>query len=492
MEITQLLVLTLTFIILPLLYLTTRPKYKLPPGPRPLPLIGNIHLMGKLPHRSMANLAKKYGPIMTMRLGSVPGIVVSTSDAAKLFLKDHDLVFASRPALQAVKYLWYEGKAVGLAPYGESWRKLRKMMTLQLLTASKVDSFAWLRKAEIGRTLRFFKDAADKGAVADVGKKMGELTEDIMFKMIVGKGKEEDKRYDLQNFVEQVLQLGGAFNMADYVPLLAPFDLQGLTRKMKKVSKELDVVLEAIIEDHLTGKGFVHNNDLLGIMLEIMKNPTDIVIDRVNIKAVMLDLFGAGIDTIGHTIEWAMAAMVKDPRIMNVLKKELDSVVGDSRMVEETDFPKLPYLDMVAKETFRLYPGAPLLLPRESMEDIVLNGYMIPKKSRIIINFWGIARDPNDWGENADEFYPERFANGGGQHFGFFPFGGGRRLCPGAYLGTVTVKIVLAQLVHCFDWKLPGDEKPEDMDMSEKFGIAIPRVDKLYLIPSYRLKVACP
>ncbi|KAK9668784.1 hypothetical protein RND81_13G086300 [Saponaria officinalis] len=497
MELIQSLVCILIFIILPLLFLilNTKPKYKLPPGPRPLPIIGNLHNLGRLPHRALANLSNIYGPLMSLRLGSVPCIVISSPETSKLFLKQHDLAFASRPALQAVKYLWYGGKAVGLAPYGEQWRKVRKLVTLQLLTSKKVDSFEWLRKKEIDRYIRSLKEASDVGAVVSAGSIFKELAESIMFKMIVGKGKEDDKRYDLQDGVERVLALGGAFNVSDYIPLLAPLDLQGLNRKMKKLSKEVDNTLEAIIEDHLNGKEFEHNNDLLRIMLDLMKNPTtDLTLDRDTIKAIMLDLFGAGIDTIGHTIEWALAAMLKDQRILNLLRQEIDSVVGKSRMVQESDFPKLPYLDMVVKETLRLYPGAPLLLPRESIEDVVISGYKIPKKSRLIVNFWGMARDRIVWGENAEEFYPERFkngVNGSGQHFEYIPFGAGRRICAGEYLGTVTVKIVVARMVHCFDWKLAENEKPEDMDMSERFGISIPRIAKLLVIPSYRLQVPC-
>ena len=179
---------------------------------------------------------------------------------------------------------------------------------------------------------------------------------------------------------------------------------------------------------------------------------------------------------------------------MKLLQEELDSVIGKERMVMESDLPKLPFLDMVVKETFRLYPVAPLLIPHESMEDVVVNGHKILKKSRVIINFWAIGRDPNIWSKNVEEFYPERFIGKDidvrGQDFELIPFGAARRGCPGMQWGLLIVKLVVAQFAHCFTWELPNGMQPEKLDMVEEFGLSMPRVNKLLAIPSYRLQVA--
>ena len=146
---------------------------------------------------------------------------------------------------------------------------------------------------------------------------------------------------------------------------------------------------------------------------------------------------------------------------------------------------------MVVKESLRLHPIGPLLVPHESMEDIEVNGYYVSKKSRIIINFWAIGRDPCVWSNNVKEFYPERFINSNidlkGRNFQLIPFGSGRRGCPGMHLGLTTVKYVLAQLLHCFHWVLPSGMLPNDLDMSEKFGLSMRRAKHLSAMPTYRL-----
>ena len=203
-----------------------------------------------------------------------------------------------------------------------------------------------------------------------------------------------------------------------------------------------------------THKDFV--DALLSLMNQPMNNPQDehvYIIDRANIKAILLDMISAAFDTSIASIEWILSELLKNPRVMKNLQDELESVMGIDQMVEEKDLGKLEYLDMVVKESFRLHPVAPLLLPHESMEDITIKRYGIPKKSRTIVNTWAIRRDPKVWSENVEEFYPERF-NGRnnidikGHDFRFLPFGSGRRGCPGMQLGLTNVKFVLAQLVQ--------------------------------------------
>ncbi|KAK8627870.1 hypothetical protein V6N13_135468 [Hibiscus sabdariffa] len=150
---------------------------KLPPGPRALPIIGNLH---KLPHQSLHHLAKRYGPIMSLRLGSIPTIVVSSPQAAELFLKIHDLVFASRPKTQASEHLSYGAKGMAFTPYGSYWRTVRKWCTLHLLSASKVEHFAPIRKKHLGSLVELVKKAAATAESVDLSEMIGELIEDIM------------------------------------------------------------------------------------------------------------------------------------------------------------------------------------------------------------------------------------------------------------------------------------------------------------------------
>ncbi|TQD80841.1 hypothetical protein C1H46_033593 [Malus baccata] len=201
-----------------------RQSRKLPPGPRALPIIGNLHMLGDLPHRSLQNLAKKYGPIMSMRLGFIPTIVVSSPQAAELFLKTHDTIFASRPKLQAFEYLSYGTKAMAFSEYGPYWRHIRKLCTLQLLCPSKIEASAPLRREEVGLLVQSLKVAAETNEVVDLSEKVGELVEGITYRMVLGRKK--DDMFDLKGIMEECMFLIGAFNISDYVPFLSPFDLQ--------------------------------------------------------------------------------------------------------------------------------------------------------------------------------------------------------------------------------------------------------------------------
>jgi cytochrome P450 len=220
------------------------------------------------------------------------------------------------------------------------------------------------------------------------------------------------------------------------------------------------------------------------------KNDQNLVIDRTNVKAILLDMIAAAIGTSPNLIEWILSELLRHPRVMKILQEEIQNEVGNKRMVKEEDLKKFNYLDTVIDETLRLYPS-PLSVPRECRESITIDGYFIKEKTRVIVNAWAIGRDPNIWSENAEEFYPERFIdkkmNYEGQEFDSIPFGSGRRRCPGIKLSLITVKLVIAQLVHCFNWELPYNISPSNLNMEEKFELAMARAQNLYAIPSYRL-----
>ncbi|XP_027923251.1 cytochrome P450 CYP736A12-like [Vigna unguiculata] len=472
---------------------------KHPPGPKPLPIIGNLHMLGKLPHRTLQALAKKHGPIMSIKLGQIPAIVVSSPETAELFLKTHDVVFASRPKIQAAEYLSYGGKGMVFTEYGPYWRHVRKLCTTQLLSSSKVEMLGPLRREELGVFVKSVEKVAASGDVVNLSEQIGELMSNIVCKMILGCSK--DDRFDLKGLTRQVLHLVGVFNVADYVPWAAIFDLQGLKTKLKKARNAFDQVFEQIIKDHeyptdRDKKSVQYSEDFVDMLLSHMhqamdQQEQDHFIDRTNVKAIIIDMIAGAFETSGVALEWAMSELLRHPKDMKKLQQELTDVVGMNRFVEECDLPKLHFLDMVVKETLRLYPPGPLLVPRESSQDICIDGYHIKKKTRILINAWAIGRDPKVWSENAEMFYPERFSDSDidirGHDFRLLPFGSGRRGCPGIQLGLTTFGFALAQLVHCFDWKLPIGMSCDDLDMTEAFGLSIPRSKHLLAIPTYRL-----
>ncbi|KAL0345592.1 UNVERIFIED_CONTAM: cytochrome [Sesamum radiatum] len=475
---------------------STNKKKRLPPGPKGLPILGHLHLLGKNPHQDLHRIAQKHGPIMYMRFGLVRNVIVSSPKAAELFLKTHDLVFASRPPHQAAKYLSWDQRNLSFGPYGPYWRNMRKLCTLELLSNLKISSFQPMRREELGIFIESLKQAARDGTVVDLSAKVSSLTAEMSCRMVFGK-KYEDKDLDERGFkrvIQEGMKLAAVPNLGDYFPFLGILDVQGLTRKMKALSKVFDDFFEKIINEH--AGDWDHGEqakDIVDTMMSIMQSgqTREFQFDRRHVKAIMLDMLAASMDTAASSVEWILSELLRNPTIMKKVQKELEEVVGLERMVEESDMDRLEYLDMVVKETFRLHTVAPLLIPHYAMEDCTVDGYDIPKASRIIINTHAIGRDPDAWSE-PEKFIPERFVGSEidvrGQHFQLLPFGSGRRGCPGMQLGLIQVRLIVSQLVHCFDWRLPNGVLPEELDMTEEFGLVVARANHLMAIPTLRLQ----
>lgn len=188
----------------------------------------------------------------------------------------------------------------------------------------------------------------------------------------------------------------------------------------------------------------------------------------------MQDMITAGMDTTAISAEWAMAELIKNPRVQQKAQEELDRVIGFERVMSEKDFSSLPYLQSVAKEAMRLHPPTPLMLPHRSNANVKVGGYDIPKGSNVHVNVWAIARDPAVW-KDPDEFRPERFLEEDvdmkGHDFRLLPFGAGRRVCPGAQLGINLVTSMLGHMLHHFCWTPAEGVKPEEIDLFESPGL---------------------
>lgn len=195
----------------------------------------------------------------------------------------------------------------------------------------------------------------------------------------------------------------------------------------------------------------------------------------------------AGIDTITSTIEFAMAELMNNPQVLTKVQQELNAILSKDNTVEEYHIHKLPYLNAVMKETLRLHPIIPLLLPRSPSKICTIAGYTIPKGAWVFFNLWAIQRDPSIW-ENPLEFRPERFLDTNldfsGKDLNYFPFGSGRRICLGIAMAERMILYSLASLIHSFDWKMPQGEK---IDLSEKFMFVLKKRKSLIVIPTPRL-----
>ncbi|KAJ4834328.1 hypothetical protein Tsubulata_014231 [Turnera subulata] len=352
-----------------------------------------------------------------------------------------------------------------------------------------------MRREELALLIQNIKEAARERVAVDLSAKVSSLSADMSCRMVFGK-KYMDKEFDERGFkavIHDGMRITASFNLGDYIRPIAPLDLQGLRKRLKAISKVFDDFFEKIIDEHVQSQDKNKVKDFVDVMLEFVgSEEAECKIGRDNIKAIILDMLMGSMDTSATSIEWGLSEVIKHPGVMRKVQKELVEKVGLDRVVEESDLERLEYLDMVIKETLRLHHVAPLLVPHESTEDCTILGFLIPRKTRVIINAWAIGRDPSAWTE-PDKFFPERFMGVDidlrGHDFQLIPFGSGRRGCPGLQLGLTVVRLVLAQLLHCFDWQLPNDMLPSQLDMTEEFSLVTPRATPLLAIPTYRLHI---
>ncbi|KAK2967356.1 hypothetical protein RJ640_026370 [Escallonia rubra] len=479
---------------------TKKSTDKLPPGPRKLPLIGNLLcLVGSVPHRALSDLAKKHGPLMHLQLGEISAIVVSTPQIAKEVLKTHDIAFANRQEILATRIILYDNADVVFAPYGSYWRQMRRICTLELLTAKKVRSFRSIREEEVWHLTESIQSSL--GTTINLTEKIYSLLNVIICRATFGKRcKDQDVFIQL---IKELARLAGGFDVSDLFPSKKFLHvLTGLRPKLLRVHHKVDKILDNIISERReilasTKKGNTDHKeeeDLIDVLLRLQDSSgLEVPITSNNVKAVIMDMFGAGTETSSTTIEWAMAEMIRNPRVMEKAQAEVRQALKQKKTIGETDIQELSYLKLVIKETLRLHTPLPLLVPRECREERKIGGYNIPVKTKVIVNAWAMGRDPDYW-HDAESFIPERFERSSldfiGTNLEYIPFGAGRRMCPGISLGLANVELPLAALLYHFNWKLPSGLKAEDLDMTETIGGTAGRNQNLNLIansPSYDL-----
>ncbi|KAM3296906.1 hypothetical protein ACQJBY_038991 [Aegilops geniculata] len=467
----------------------------LPSPPSKLPLIGHLHLIGTDPHVSLAALTAEHGDggLLLLHLGQVRNLVVITPGAAEAVLRTHDHVFASRPQ-NAFADALLDGSDIAFAPYGEFWRQLRRLVTTHLLSARKVLSLRAGREEEARLVMAKIRAAAAAGAAVDLSTLLATFTNDVACRAVSGKFFREEGRNELfREVIDGNVAAFAGFNPQDYFPSLAKVDALArvLFPKMTRLRKRWDGLLDRIIDGHASKAASLQQEedeeaDFVDVLLA---RQHEYGLTRQHIKAILVDMFVAGTDTSYVVLEFAMAELMRKPHLMAKLQAEVrDRTPKGQPMVMEEHLGGMPYLKAVLKETLRLHPPLPLLLPHFSVDKCVINGYTVPAETRVIINVWAIGGDPGSW-EDAEEFIPERFEDVAspdykGRDFGILPFGAGRRICPGINFGMASVEIMLANLAYCFDWELPGGMQYKDLDMTEVFGMTIHRKEELLLVPT--------
>ncbi|KAG6689940.1 hypothetical protein I3842_11G198400 [Carya illinoinensis] len=421
---------------------TNHSTINLPPGPWKLPIIGNMHqFLGSLHHRALRDLSKKHGPLMHLRLGEVSTIVISSPE----------------PSILATKILSYGSTSIAFAPYGNYWRQLRKICSLELLCLKRVSSL-------------IKRIASKAGSPVSLTEEVSSTISGIISRAAFGKKCKEQETFI--SVAKEAIEMGGGFNIADVFPSFQLLHLiSGVRTKLERLHREADRIMENIINEHKakakTKAGEAARvEDFVVVLLKFQEHgDSEFSSTTDNIKAVILDIFSAGSETSATTVNWAMSEMIKHPRGMKAAQDEVREV-----------------LDRKGE----LHPPGTLLLPRECSESCVINGYEIPIKTKVLVNVWAKGRDPKYWSE-PERFDPERFLDSSidykGTNWDYLPFGAGRRICTGIAFGLINVEPPLALFLYHFDWKLPSGMRHEELDMTEFFGVAVRRKHDLNLIP---------
>nr|A0A1D8QMD1.1 RecName: Full=Carnosic acid synthase; AltName: Full=Cytochrome P450 76AK6; Short=SfCYP76AK6; AltName: Full=Miltiradien-20-al synthase; AltName: Full=Pisiferic acid synthase [Salvia fruticosa]AOW42544.1 cytochrome P450 76AK6 [Salvia fruticosa] len=466
----------------------------LPPGPPRLPIIGNMLQLGQNPHKSLAHLAKTYGPLMSLKLGNQFVVVVSSPEMAREVLQRHGLVFSTPCAPIAVQILGHGEVSMNMLPATSPiWKKLRKIAREKLFSNQALHdtrAVRWERLRKLADYVGRCSGAMNVGEATFTT--MSNLMFSTLFSVEITQYADSDSdsgvNKKFREHVNAITRYIGVPNIADFFPIFAPFDPQGLRRKLTYHFGSLLELVQSLIEQRLRARNaatYRKKDDFLEMLLDLSEGDEyDLSVNEI--KHLCVDLIIAGSDTSAATTEWAMVELLLHPDKLAKLKAELKSVVGDKSIIEESDISKLPYLQATVKEVLRYHPAAPLLAPHLAEEETQLNGYIIPKNTKIFINDWTISRDPSIW-KNPEMFEPERFLDNDidfcGQHFELIPFGSGRRICPGLPLASRMLHCMVATLCHNFDWELEKGTESKQLQREDVFGLALQKKIPLRAIP---------
>ncbi|XP_010431121.1 PREDICTED: cytochrome P450 71A26-like [Camelina sativa] len=471
MQMMSMMFLLWSVILIPIIFFIKHKRGKnsnTPPSPPGLPLIGNLHQLGRHTHRSLCSLSHRYGPLMLLHFGRVPVLIVSSAEVARDVLKTHDRVFASRPRSKIFEKLLYDRHDVASAPYGEYWRQMKSVCVLHLFSNKMVRSFREVREEEI--SLMMEKIRRSSSLPVNLSKILMSLTNDVICRVALGR--KYGGETDFQELMERLSKLLGTFSIGSYVPWLSWVDwIHGLDGQLDKTANDLD------------------ENDFVDVLLAIQREKSvGFEIDRVSVKAIVLNVFVGGTETSYTLMEWAMTELLRHPKCMNRLQEEVRKICKGKSSVSEEDIQELKYLKAVIKETMRLHPPLPLMIPHDSTQDVRLGDYHIPAGTQVLMNAWAIGREAATWGPDAENFRPERHLDLSvdyqGQSFELIPFGAGRRICPAISFAVVLNEIVLANLLHRFDWRLPAESIENQTGIAESTGTSVHCKFPLYVIAS--------
>ncbi|CAN0922459.1 Cytochrome P450 81Q32 [Linum grandiflorum] len=468
-------------------------KISEPPSPPRRPITGHLHLLKPSPlHRALHHISQTYGDIFSLRFGTRKVLVISSPSLVEECFTKNDLTFANRPSLIAGKHLNYNSTTMGFSSYGDHWRSLRRLTTIELFSTTRINSFSGIRTDEVRLLLKKLFGLRGGGGQVNLTEKLLEVAFNVVMRMIAGKryygGEEEEVDEggkEFQDIIKEMEALRGSSNFNDYIPVLRWVDYGGVEKKMMKLGRKMDGFLQNLVDEQqrlITNEGIddqgQRKTNLIRVLLSLRETEPEFYTDQT-IKGIILTTVTAGTQTSAATLEWAMSLLLNNPEKMDKAFSEMESIVGSDHLFDESDIPKMNYLHNIINESHRLFPPTPLLLPHESSTECKVGGFDVARGTMLLVNTWSMNRDPKLWDE-PDKFVPERFeGGGGGEGFKLLPFGAGRRACPGAGLAKRVVALTLGAMIQSFRWERVGEE---EIDMKEGSGLSMPKALPLEVI----------
>ncbi|XP_010543254.1 PREDICTED: cytochrome P450 81D1-like [Tarenaya hassleriana] len=452
-------------------------RKQFPPSPPSLPFVGHLFYLKKPLHRTFRELSDKYGPVFSLRVGNRRIVIVSSPSLVQECFGPNDKILANRPQFLNTKYVAYDSTTIGTAPYGPHLRNLRRIAAVEMVSSHRLNLFLSVRADEVRRMVVKLAREAREGPVAvDLRQAITVVVMNNIMRMIAGKryydddqGKEESSRR-FHAIMQEVLDKSGLGNPADYFPILKWISPK-YVKRVKELGFRMNEFTQGLVDEMRSKK--VKSDTMLDRLLVLQEKEPMQYTDEV-IKGLIQSMMLAGTDTSIATLSWAMANLLNHPHVMEKARREIDDGVGQDRVMEESDLPKLPYLNNIVSETFRFNPPGPFLLPHYSSTDCTIGGYHVPRGTIVQVNTWAIHHDPTVW-PDPDTFRPERFegeskdtdTDTDTDTYRLISFGIGRRACPGGALGLKIVGLTLGTFIQCFEWNTVGGAA---VDMSEGMG----------------------
>ncbi|KAJ8272278.1 hypothetical protein COCON_G00111370 [Conger conger] len=459
------------------------------PGPKPLPIIGNVLEMSTNPHLSLTAMSERYGPVYQIQIGMRPVVVLSGSETVRQALIKQGEEFSSRPDLYSFRFI-NDGKSLAFSSdQAGVWRARRK------LAMSALRSFSTLEGSDLGYSCVLEEHICKEGEylvkqLSSVMEASGSFdpfrhivvsVANVICGMCFGRRYNHDDQelLSLVNLSDEFVQVAGSGNPVDFIPFLRFLPSQTM-KNFLKINARFQNFVQRIVTEHYRTYDKNNIRDITDSLIDHCEDRkldenSNVQVSDEKIVGIVNDLFGAGFDTISTALSWAVVYLVAYPDTQEKLHQEMKDNVGLERTPLLSDKPNLPFLEAFIMELFRHSSFLPFTIPHCTSKDTALNGYFIPKDTCVFINQWQVNHDPALW-KDPYSFIPERFLDADGMTVNKMDaekvmiFGMGKRRCIGEAIGRTEVFLFLAILIQKLHFhELPG----HPLDMTPEYGLTM-------------------